>query len=162
MTEENVNESEVVENETQTEAPQESQSFTPPATQEELDRIIESRLARDRKSRYDELNTKIAELEASKQELAAKAAEGDSAVQAARLDATRFRIAMQHGITDEEDIELFLTGTDEDTLTKQAQRLAENKRTPASPVGVTLSPGSAGSAAPAKSADAIAREFFGV
>jgi hypothetical protein len=34
----------------------------------------------------------------------------------------RWRIAAKHGITDE-DAELFLTGTDADTLNKQAARL---------------------------------------
>ncbi|AID58824.1 hypothetical protein PBI_GAIA_4 [Mycobacterium phage Gaia] len=40
---------------------------------------------------------------------------------AARQEALRWRIAAKHGITDE-DAELFLTGTDEETLTKQAER----------------------------------------
>lgn len=48
----------------------------------------------------------------------------------ARVDVLRFRVAAQHGIT-EEDAELFLTGTDADTLTKQATRLKE--RTPTAP-----------------------------
>lgn len=42
----------------------------------------------------------------------------------ARTEALRWRIAAAHGITDE-DAELFLTGTDEPTLTKQAERLVE-------------------------------------
>ncbi|QRY51736.1 hypothetical protein [Mycolicibacterium septicum] len=40
---------------------------------------------------------------------------------AARQEALRWRIAAKHGISDE-DAELFLTGSDEDTLTKQAER----------------------------------------
>lgn len=45
----------------------------------------------------------------------------------ARAEALRSRIATRHGIS-EEDTELFLTGTDEETLTRQAERLVE--RTP--------------------------------
>lgn len=45
----------------------------------------------------------------------------------ARQEALRWRIAAKHGISDE-DAELFLTGSDEDTLTRQAERLVD--RTP--------------------------------
>lgn len=48
----------------------------------------------------------------------------------ATADALRFRVAAQHGIS-EEDAELFLTGSDADTLNKQASRLKE--RTPTGP-----------------------------
>ncbi|WP_396909498.1 hypothetical protein [Mycolicibacterium sp.] len=41
----------------------------------------------------------------------------------ARQEALRWRIAAKHSISDE-DAELFLTGTDEETLTKQAQRFS--------------------------------------
>ena len=37
----------------------------------------------------------------------------------------RLKIASSHGITDADDIDLFLTGNDEETLTKQAKRLAD-------------------------------------
>lgn len=43
---------------------------------------------------------------------------------AALQEALRWRIAAKHGISDE-DAELFLTGNDEDTLTKQAERFTE-------------------------------------
>lgn len=43
--------------------------------------------------------------------------------ESARTEALRLRIATKHGITDE-DADLFLTGSDEETLTKQAERLA--------------------------------------
>lgn len=39
----------------------------------------------------------------------------------AKAEALKWRVAAKHGIS-EEDAELFLTGTDEDALTKQAQR----------------------------------------
>jgi hypothetical protein len=40
----------------------------------------------------------------------------------ARTEALRFRIATKHGISDE-DADTFLTGGDEETLTRQATRL---------------------------------------
>lgn len=42
---------------------------------------------------------------------------------AARCDALRFKVASKHGIGDE-DADLFLTGSDEETLTRQAVRLS--------------------------------------
>lgn len=42
---------------------------------------------------------------------------------AASRDALRFKVASKYGIGDE-DADLFLTGSDEETLTKQAERLA--------------------------------------
>lgn len=63
---------------------------------------------------------------------AAELAEAQNEAQQARTEALRFRIASKHQVSDE-DADLFLTGTDEETLTKQAQRLsekaAERKRT---------------------------------
>jgi hypothetical protein len=44
-----------------------------------------------------------------------------------RAEALRWKIAAKHGITDE-DAELFLTGTDETTLTRQAERLSARMR----------------------------------
>ena len=53
---------------------------------------------------------------------------------AAKAEALRWRIAAKHGISDE-DAETFLTGSDEESLTKQAQRLASLATTsnPATP-----------------------------
>lgn len=53
----------------------------------------------------------------------ASAAENLKAAEAAKSEALRWRIAAKHGISDD-DAETFLTGTDEDSLTKQAERLA--------------------------------------
>lgn len=67
----------------------------------------------------------------SKEELAAKeAADAKAEAAQAKAEALRWRIAAKHGITDE-DAELFLTATDEDTLTRQAERLKD--RTPQIP-----------------------------
>lgn len=43
--------------------------------------------------------------------------------EAAKTEALRWRIAAKHGISDE-DAQTFLTGSDEDTITRQAERLA--------------------------------------
>lgn len=62
---------------------------------------------------------------------------------AAKSDALRFRVAAAHGISSE-DADLFLTGSDEETLQKQAARLAE--RTPAT--SLKPDPSQGGSGAP--------------
>jgi hypothetical protein len=69
---------------------------------------------------------RLAEIEDSQRSDAEKAAarvkELESEAANARRDALRYRIASKHKI-DDEDAELFLTGSDEDTLTRQAERL---------------------------------------
>lgn len=47
----------------------------------------------------------------------------EAKVEASERDALRFKVASKFGIGDE-DTDLFLTGSDEETLTKQAERLA--------------------------------------
>lgn len=70
---------------------------------------------------------RLAKLEAdqlTKEEQAtAKAAAAEKERDEAKADALRWRVAAKHGISDE-DAELFLLGTDEATLVKQAERLA--------------------------------------
>lgn len=81
------------------------------------------RRAKENKTAADELAT-IKEAQKSDAEKASErlaAAERDAAE--AKRDALRFKIAAKFSITDE-DADLFLTGADEDTLTKQAERLA--------------------------------------
>ena len=77
---------------------------------------------------------KLAEIEAANQTEAEKSAAALAAAQSdaeqARADALRFKIAAKFQVGDE-DADLFLTGTDEETLTRQAQRLtgiAEERR----------------------------------
>lgn len=74
------------------------------------------------------LQAKLDALEAeklSKEEKAVKEAQ-DAAERALRAEAEalRWRIAAKHGISDE-DAELFLTGADEETLSRQAERFKE-------------------------------------
>jgi len=62
------------------------------------------------------------------------AAERDQAVAERDQAMTRLlvlEVATKFGINDPDDISLFLTGTDEETLTKQAERLAERTAQPA-------------------------------
>lgn len=55
--------------------------------------------------------------------LTAQLTEAHAAAETARTEALRLRVAVRHAISDE-DAELFLTGTDEATLIRQAERLA--------------------------------------
>jgi len=74
--------------------------------------------------------SRLAELEESQKSEAQKLADAKTAAEKeasdARAEAMRWRVAAKHGVSDE-DAELFLTGTDEETLTKQAQRLGERE-----------------------------------
>lgn len=80
--------------------------------------------------------TRLAALEEAQksetEKLADAKAAAEKATVEAKAEALRWRIAAKHGISDE-DAEMFLSGTDEATLTKQAERLAgrvvEKKKT---------------------------------
>lgn len=60
----------------------------------------------------------------NEEKLAAELGEAAKRAAQAEAEAMRWRIAARHGISDE-DAELFLTGTDEETLAKQAERFQE-------------------------------------
>ena len=70
---------------------------------------------------------RLAEIEEANKTEAQRQAERVTALEAeaqqARVDALRFKIAAKFQVSDE-DADLFLTGTDEESLTKQAERLA--------------------------------------
>jgi colicin import membrane protein len=90
-------------------------------------RTAAERQAAEFKAKLDKIEAaNLTDLERAQKE--AREALDDAAK--ARTDALRFRVAAQHGIS-EEDADLFLTGTDAETLTKQAVRLKE--RTPTAP-----------------------------
>lgn len=106
--------------------------FKPPATQAELNAIIAQRVDRERAkfADYNDLKAKAEQFDAAQQASkteAEKAADRLKALEqelnATKAAAMRARIQARHGISDE-DAELFLTATDEQTLTKQAERLA--------------------------------------
>lgn len=101
-------------------------------SQDELNRIVTARVDRERSkfADYDDLKAKAAKLdeieEANKSEIqkaSDRAAAAEDRATKAESAALRLRIAAKHGISDE-DADLFLTGTDEASLTKQAERLA--------------------------------------
>lgn len=100
-------------------------------------------LAAERK-RADEAEARVkafeaAQAEAEKAKLSdieratTEAAEARTEAEAAKAETLRLRIAVKHGISDEEDVELFLTGKDEATLTRQAEKLAARNATPGTP-----------------------------
>lgn len=93
-------------------------------TQADVDRIVQERVARERAkfSDYDELRAKAEGARTLEERFA------DLEKQNAQLSRDRLvaRVQVKHGISDE-DASLFLTGTDEDTLTAQAKRLAERE-----------------------------------
>ena len=105
--------------------------FKPITSQEELNRIVGERVKRAKPADYDDLKAKAAkldEIEKANQTEAERAqarlAELEAELNQTRSESMRLRVATEHGITDAEDIALFLTGADEETLTKQAKRLA--------------------------------------
>ena len=102
-------------------------------TQADVDKLIakvrgeERRKASERFADYDELKTQAEGAKTLEQRLA----EVEGKLTATQTDALRTRIAAKFGISSEKgadgeasDADLFLTGTDESTLTAQAQRLA--------------------------------------
>lgn len=104
----------------------EGQEQAPQAfTQADVDRIVKERVQRERAkyADYDDLKTKAEGARTAEERIAALEAE----VETSKREALRRRVQAAHGIADE-DADLFLTGTDEATLTAQAKRLAE--RTP--------------------------------
>lgn len=102
-------------------------------TQDELNEIVRDRLSRQAKKfeDYDDLKSKVQSYEASLStsetelsDLKAQVASLSAKAAATEREALVSRVARDHGITDSEDIALFLTGTDEDSLVRQASRLS--------------------------------------
>lgn len=102
-------------------------------TQDELNAVIKDRIDRERAkfSDYKDVKakaTRLDEIEQANQteaeRTAKRIADLESELNNTRRDSMRLKIASEHGITDADDIDLFLTGTDEETLTRQAKRLA--------------------------------------
>jgi hypothetical protein len=108
--------------------------FQPITSQDDLNRIVGERVKRatSKFADYKDLQTKAAEfdkLQAANQteaeKAAARVAELEAQLAGVQTESMRLKVATEHGITDADDIALFLTGTDEETLTKQAKRLAD-------------------------------------
>ena len=90
-------------------------------TQADVDRIVKDRVARVQ-AKYADYDDLKARAEGAKT-VEEKLAELEGKYSASESRALRSDIAAKHGIS-AEDRDLFLTGTDESTLTAQAERLA--------------------------------------
>ena len=93
-------------------------------TQADVDRIVKDRLDRV-KAKYSDYDDLKAKAEGSKT-VEDRLAEMEKRATGAEARALRNDIATRHGIS-AEDRDLFLTGTDEETLAAQAKRLAQRE-----------------------------------
>lgn len=93
-------------------------------TQADVDRIVRERVQRERAkyADYDDLKAKAGQAQTAEEQIA----DLKRQVEATQREALRRRVQAAHGISDE-DADLFLTGTDEETLRSQAQRLADRE-----------------------------------
>ena len=103
---------------------------------------------------------RLDEFEEAQKSEAEKTADALAQAQADATKATaellRYRTAAAHGITDAEDIELFLTGSDEETLQRQAKALAA-RTSPSGPRAPKPDPNQGRSgASPSSTADQFA------
>lgn len=110
----------------------EGQEFTPPATQEEFNRIISERIDRERKkfADYDDLKVKAEKFDglsdskkSDEQETDARITELEKQLAASQQEAQMSRIQARYSISDD-DAELFLTATDAEKLESQAKALS--------------------------------------
>ena len=85
-------------------------------------RIEERRKASEKYADYDDLKKKAGESATAEE----KITKLEQEVEATKREALKRRVQAAHQISDE-DADLFLTGTDEQTLTSQAKRLAERE-----------------------------------
>lgn len=144
--------------------------FTPPATQEDLNRIIDARLKREREkyADYEDLKAKaqkVTDLEQSKKTAEEKLTERITALESelgkSRQEATRARIQAKYKVSDD-DAELFLTASDADGLEKQAKALADRvaDRRAKGPVVPSQKGGEDDNALKANPLRAIAQQVF--
>ena len=134
--------------------PEPAQTFT----QADVDRIVKERVQRE-KAKYADYDDLKAKAEGAKT-LEERLAEVEKRAKDAQTAALRSDIAAKHGIS-AEDRDLFLTGADEETLTAQAQRLAQREADRKKQGNVA--PKEGGNPNPVKSDDmrSFANELFG-
>jgi len=123
-------------------------------TQADVDKAVRERLARE-KAKYADYEELKAKAEGAKT-LEQRFAELEQKNAAAEARALRSDIAARHGIS-AEDRDLFLTGTDEETLTAQATRLAAREADRKKQGNVAPKEGSTSNSG---SADAETKEFL--
>lgn len=105
------------------------------------------RQAAEFKKRLDEIEAaNLSDLEKAQRQ----AQEAQEAATKATADAARFRVAAKYGLNDE-DADLFLTGTDAETLERQAAALVARTPTGPKPDRSQGAKGSAGAKTPADS-----------
>ena len=130
-------------------------------TQADVDRIVADRLKREREkitakyADYDQLREKAGQAKTAEDRIA----ELEQRYAAAETKALRSGIAAEFGIS-AEDRDLFLTGSDEDTLRAQAQRLADRESERKKRNNHVPSEGT--NPRPTDDKDAVARAFFGI
>ena len=109
-------------------------------TQDEVDHIIEKRVARERqkytdydslKSQVDDLNTKLKTASDEKTELEKK-------LGAAQLETDRIKVIHKFNVP--EKLQEFVTGTTVEDMSKQAEKLAENAKGGGVPITKTPKP----------------------
>lgn len=153
-----------------TESPAEQQTQGDPA---ELGEGGKKALASEREARKAaeksaaELKARLDQIEAANlsdlEKAQKQAQEAQESAARAATEALRWRTAAKFGISDE-DAETFLTGSDEATITRQAERLAEfQKSQQSAPAGPRpdLSQGSKGEPKSVDPAHAFAKAFEG-
>ena len=110
--------------------------FKPITSQDDLNKVISERIKRveAKFGDYKDVKAKAAkpdEIEQANQTEAERTAKRisdlESELNNQRRDSLRLKIASANGITDADDIDLLLTGTEEETLTRQAKRLADRE-----------------------------------
>ncbi|NOQ62710.1 hypothetical protein [Mycolicibacterium fortuitum] len=107
--------------------------FKPITSQQELNAALKDRLDRERAKfkDYNDIKAKAAKLDEIEQANLSELEKANGRIttaeterDTAKAEALRLRIAVTHGIS-LDDADLFLTGTDEETLTAQAKRLSD-------------------------------------
>lgn len=136
-------------------------------TQEDVDKIVESRLERERKkfADYDDLKEKAGKVDtiASEWEGKLKAA-GDekSAIEkerdAAKLDVVKIKAMHEFKLSD--DLSEFINGTDEKTIREQAEKLSKGVGGSSVKIDKTPKPGEGGKKSTSEIGD-VRKSLFG-